>query len=201
MHVSGGSQAVTAQGLGPCGEGLRGFESHPPHMLSFIMKAGKLKEIKRAGWIRIGIEDAESVACHTFRVALIAMLLGDYMNLNTEKLMKMALLHDLAEVITGDITPHDVEKRDKMKMEEMAMKKLLLDELKNREYYNLWKEFMEGKSREAELLHQIDKFEMILQAYEYSKKYDKKLLEEFFNEKNKIKEKILIELLNTAKSI
>lgn len=45
------------------------------------------------------------------------------------------------------------------------------------------------------MLHQIDKFEMILQAYEYMKKYRLEELKEFLKEKEKIKEEVLLKLL------
>ncbi len=40
-------------------------------------------------------------------MALMAMVLGDRQDLDTLKLVKMCLIHDLSEVIAGDITPHD----------------------------------------------------------------------------------------------
>ncbi|KAA0001413.1 MAG: HD domain-containing protein [Thermoplasmata archaeon] len=82
-------------------------------ILLLAIKAGKLKGIKRKGWLRIGIEKVESVACHSYRVAFLAMLIGDALNLNVEKMLKMALLHDLAEATTGDITPYDMKREKK----------------------------------------------------------------------------------------
>jgi len=40
-------------------------------ILLLAKKAGKLKEIKRGGWLRVGIGKAESVACHSYRVAFL----------------------------------------------------------------------------------------------------------------------------------
>jgi len=94
-------------------------------MLSLIITAGKLKGIKRKGWVRIGIKDAESVACHVYRVAFISMILGDMLSLDCEKLIKMALLHDLAEAIVGDITPYEMKEKERKEIERKAMEKLL----------------------------------------------------------------------------
>jgi len=59
----------------------------------------------------------------------------------------------------------------------------------------LWEEYVKNESKESKLLHQIDKFEMILQAYEYMKKYRLEELKEFLKEKEKIKEEVLLKLL------
>ncbi len=204
------------QGLGPCGAGLRGFElagatKIPPPACIFIsfhfsfmhkilllaVQAGKLKGVKRKGWLRVGIEQPENVACHSYRVAFLAMLIGDALNLDTEKMMKMALLHDLAEAMIGDITPHDMAKKDKMEREEAMMKKLLQG---FEEYYRIWREFVEGKSKEAEIMQQIDKVEMILQAHEYAAKYGKEKLEEFLKEEENIMHPFLISLLEEMKN-
>jgi len=166
-------------------------------ILLLAMQAGKLKEIKREGWLRAGIEQPENVACHSYRAAFLAMLIGDALNLNTEKMLKMALLHDLAEAMIGDITPHDMEREEKMEREEAIMKKLLQD---FEEYYRIWREFVEGKSKEAEIMQQIDKLEMILQAHEYAAKYGRKKVEEFLGEEKNIAHPFLISLLEEIKS-
>lgn len=167
-------------------------------ILSLILKAGKLKEMKRKGWLRYGI-DGESVASHIYRVAIISMIVGEKLGLNVEKLLKMALLHDICEADIGDITPHDMEKKEKIEIERREMKGLA-ESIGKREYYELWDEFVEGKSKEGRLLQEIDKFEMILQAYEYEKKYGKNL-EEFKKEERNIKNPLLISLLEEIKKL
>lgn len=79
---------------------------------------GKLKKIKRAGWIRHCIPNPETVADHSFRTAFIAMILGDILKLDTAKLMRMALIHDIAEIVTGDITPdNNITNKEKQEKE------------------------------------------------------------------------------------
>lgn len=166
-------------------------------IVSFLKKAGKLKEIKREGWLRVGIKNAESVASHSYRVSLIAMVVGDKLNLNVEKLLKMALLHDLAEAKIGDITPYEMKKEEKIELERKAMKDILYN---FDEYFNLWIEYIEGESEEARLLQEIDKFEMILQAYEYGEKYGMEKIKEFLEEKENIRHPFLKELLSILSS-
>ncbi len=158
------------------------------------MKAGKLKEIKRKGWARIGIKK-ESVADHSYRVALIAMLVGDRLGMDVEKMMKMALLHDVAECIIGDITPHEMEKEEKIEMERNAMRELAKEI--GMKYYRLWEEFVEGKSEEAKILQEIDKFEMILQAREYAELLPENKLKEFLEEEKHIQHPFLKKLIKS----
>ena len=78
-------------------------------ILQFIINVGKLKRKKRKGWtILHKIKDSESTADHSFRLAVLAWALGrEKKNLNLEKVVKMALLHDLCEVYAPDETPYD----------------------------------------------------------------------------------------------
>jgi 5'-deoxynucleotidase YfbR-like HD superfamily hydrolase len=72
-------------------------------LLEFLRNAGDLKMIPRTGWVQAGIKEPESVADHSFRMTLLAMVLSDQMGLDTEKVVRMALIHDLAESRTGDL--------------------------------------------------------------------------------------------------
>ena len=71
-----------------------------------------LKSVRRAGWVsKVKVENAESVADHTFSMATMAMLLSDMLGFNTQRVIKMVLIHDLAESIVGDYMPGDVSAR------------------------------------------------------------------------------------------
>ncbi|MBI5859248.1 MAG: HD domain-containing protein, partial [Nitrosarchaeum sp.] len=75
-------------------------------ILDFFNTSANLKKIPRQGWIdKLSIDNPESVADHTFSMAMMGMIFSDLENYDTEKILKMILLHDLAESITGDITP------------------------------------------------------------------------------------------------
>ena len=141
---------------------------NPSHLLDFLISAGRLKTIERTGWVESGIESAESVADHSYRTALAAMVLSDSLGLDTGKAMRMALLHDLAEAETGDITP-SMKQDNHQQMEDRAMEKMLdtLDEPLSGLYLETWREYQEKTSPESKLVHDMDKIEMVLQAYEY----------------------------------
>ncbi|MCD6403316.1 MAG: HD domain-containing protein [Candidatus Aenigmarchaeota archaeon] len=146
----------------------------------------KLKKLKRSGWVKKAkIRNVETVASHSYGVALLSMILSDLKGYDTEKVLKMALLHDLPESLTGDFMPEEISKLEKTSEENEAMEKILSTLSKNlrEEYSKVWKELQEGKSKEAKLVRKVDKLDMKLQALFYSKEFKekKKLLKEFLN--------------------
>jgi 5'-deoxynucleotidase len=164
----------------------------------------QLKSVKRAGWVsKVKIKDAESVADHTFSTCAVAMLLSDTLGLDTEKAMKMAILHDLAESIVGDYMPGDVSARQKLAQEKKAMKSILsgLPRKAKTEYEKIWAEYLHNKTDVARFIHRIDKLEMALQASRYAKQgHAAKLLAPFFESARTAvgdKGDIVSEILNT----
>ena len=143
----------------------------------FIVESQKLKDEHRRGWkLKAGIKSPESVADHTYGVAMLSMLLADKMGLDAEKCIKMALLHDLSEVITGDLMPG--ENNNKREEDNIAMRRLLklLPDKLARQYLAIWNDFRLNKSKEALLVHELDKLEMVIQAYRYKGQGTKKEL-------------------------
>ncbi|XP_048063466.1 HD domain-containing protein 2 isoform X2 [Megalobrama amblycephala] len=98
--------------------------------------------------------------------------------------MKLALVHDLAECIVGDIAPADnVSKAEKHRREKEAMVHItgLLDDGLRKEIYSLWEEYENQSSPEAKLVKELDQLEMIIQAHEYEELEGKPgRLQEFF---------------------
>lgn len=155
--------------------------------LDFFKIVGKSKRLLRSGWVREKVKDPESVAEHSFRVGVLAMVLSDKFGytLNKEKLMKMALLHDLAEVITGDIIVErwdiiDVNKRkEKERLEKKGIRKIFNKIGQGDEYVAIFEEMIGRLTPEAKIFFQLDKLEMAFQALEYEEEQGKNL-EEFF---------------------
>jgi putative hydrolase of HD superfamily len=169
-------------------------------ILDFLNIAANLKTIPRQGWIdKLSIKNPESVADHTYSMAIIGMILSDSQKYNTEKILKMILLHDLAESITGDFTPEQKSK-EKIILEDKTFEKILkhLPENLQKQYHHIWKEYKKNDSKEANFVHQIDKFEMALQAKIYSEQ--NKSLEElqtfFDSAQNEISDPNILKLFN-----
>jgi len=158
-------------------------------ILDFFKNSANLKNIPRQGWIdKLSISNPESVSDHSYSMAIMCMIISDLRNLNSEKILKMALLHDLAESIIGDFTPEQINKEKKKKLENNAFEKItknLPKQIKSK-YLEIWFEYQDNTSPEAKLIHQIDKLEMVLQAKIYQKNgYGNEKIESFFNSAKK----------------
>ena len=166
------------------------------NLLDFLLTAGKLKTIPRTGWVESGVENPESVADHSYRTALTAMVLSDDMGLDTYRVMRMALLHDLTEAEMGDVTPM-MKLENHLEQENQVMKIILevFSEPLRQLYWETWLDYQEKKSPESILVHDADKIDMIIQAYEYQQKTPNDKLERFWHamvspERNNIVEQI-----------
>ncbi len=155
----------------------------------FFQKVLELKNIPRQGWKeKLGINNPESVADHSYSTTVMSMILSDLEGLNSEKIIRMALLHDLAESVIGDITPDHITKNEKICKENLAMKQILknLSSKITGQYLEIWNEYQKNFTEEAILLHSIDKLEMAFQAKFYQDKgISKEKLQTFFNTANK----------------
>ena len=159
-------------------------------LLKFMTLVGKLKSTKRTGWVYRGVTAPESVSDHMYRMAIMSFLLcgsNKGININRDHCIKLALVHDMAECIVGDITPFDgVSKEEKHKRERTAMEHLssLVGEEVGKEFFSLWQEYEVQQTEEAKFVKDLDRFEMILQAHEYEESEDKSgtgWLQEFFD--------------------
>ncbi|PIR71751.1 MAG: hypothetical protein COU43_00795 [Candidatus Nealsonbacteria bacterium CG10_big_fil_rev_8_21_14_0_10_37_25] len=169
-------------------------------IFNFLIEVGKLKRMPRRGWVINQIKKPESIAEHIFRAAIMGWILGkEKTGLNVERLLKMALIHDLCEIYAGDETPYDsILPKNKKKLRELmktwprfpssererkiyskhqrekkSLKKLVTGLPKNfkNEILNLWLDYESCLTPEGRFLHQADRMENFLQAYEYWKKY------------------------------
>lgn len=141
-------------------------------LLPVLEAAAGLKGLRRAGWVRVGIPDPESVADHSFRLALMAMLFGPRLGLNVDKMIRLALIHDLAEARIGDLTPADrVTSQEKRERERVAFGQIIDGLPEGTSLDDLWREYEAEASPEARIVRQLDKLEMALQALEYERQY------------------------------
>ncbi len=128
-----------------------------------------LKRLLRQGWLRVGVaeERCESVADHSFGVALLSLFLAHrhFPALDPGRIARIALLHEIGEIDAGDITPHDgIDPEEKRRREAASVRRVLSPLAGGDGLIALWKEFEEGASPEARLVRQMDKLEMALQA-------------------------------------
>jgi putative hydrolase of HD superfamily len=140
------------------------------NLVKFLELTGVLKRTPRAGWVDVGVYQPESVADHTFRTAFLCMLYADMEAVDSLKLVRMALIHDIPEAIIGDLMPSQ-KTTETRENEKTAMNDILglLPETQRETYLADWNEYQEGKTKEAKAVQQLEKIEMALQAKEYEK--------------------------------
>ena len=141
-------------------------------ILDFFKTALNLKNITRQGWVdKLSLKHPESVADHSYSMAIMGMIISDLENYNSEKMLKMILLHDLAESKIGDITPEEMTPENKIKIENKSFNEIInqLPESIKSQYLEIWQEYQNNSSKESLFVHQIDKLEMALQAKIYQK--------------------------------
>lgn len=175
-------------------------------IIEIYFQINHLKHLFRQGWLRRGIPEdkCESVGDHSFAVALFGMLIAKkhFPRLDTTKILKMSLIHELGEIDGGDITPFDgINRKEKHVLEEKGVRKIFANFPEGEEYINLWLEYEDSKSAEAKFVKQIDKLEMGMQAAVYAKQYGKDLDEFIESAREALEDEKLINLLNELKKI
>jgi putative hydrolase of HD superfamily len=170
-------------------------------LLGLVQFAAKLKSLPRTGWLDRGLDAlrVESVADHSFGVALLAWVCAlqrqaEGAAIDPERVLKLALIHDLAEAETGDWTPYDgaaipgehdpaarrafLEARHsrdpnrratKRAQEDAVMRTLLatLPGATRSALAELWDELHLAESPEAQFVRQVDRLETFLQSRLY----------------------------------
>lgn len=130
--------------------------------ISFLNKIEKLKCNTRHSWTSSGRQ--ESVAEHSWRLAVMAMLCADeYPDLDINKVVRMCLIHDLGEAVTGDI-PSFYKTEQNEKEEETALASLLsaLPECYKNEFADLFTEMNALETSEAKLFKALDNMEALV---------------------------------------
>lgn len=134
-------------------------------VLTFLRAAERLKTVTRSGWTSEG--QRESVAEHTWRLCLMAMLLyGKVTGIDLARLLKMCLIHDLGEAIRGDVpAPAQQVGLSKAGEERSDLLELTasLPASLRQEIIELWDEYEAAASAEARVAKGLDKLETILQ--------------------------------------
>lgn len=139
-------------------------------LLSFIYLSERLKMELRHSWLSDGRE--ESVAEHVWRVSLMVMLFHPYLDkkIDVEKALKMSVIHDLAEVITGDIPYFMTPEGSKAKRQKIIDEEKAIESIKNElksvvgdEIEELWIEYEKNETYEAKFVRALDKIEAQMQ--------------------------------------
>lgn len=142
--------------------------------MRFYLLATQLKYKIRSGWNKthwnVSKERLESIAEHVYGTCILALSIDSEFktDLDINKVIKMLVLHELGEVIIGDITPFDnITPEEKMKREHEAMKAVIGNLVNQQEFLSLLIEFDAKQTKEAIFAYQCDKLEADIQAKVY----------------------------------
>ncbi|WP_141557016.1 HD domain-containing protein [Bacillus pseudomycoides] len=143
------------------------------NILKVIALAEKLKYEMRHSWLSNGRQ--ESVAEHTWRMSLMAVLVQPYLDkeVNMEKLLKMVIIHDLVEAEARDIPAFDTMNSEQLQLQKQENEQKAILNIKHTlegplgdELYNLWIEFEAKETYEAKVANALDKLEVKIQHNE-----------------------------------
>lgn len=197
-------------------------------LFAFLHIVRQLKVTPRTGWLNHDISKpgmpfsimifliptntkflalVESISDHMYRMGIISMLSTDP-TLDTNRCVKLALVHDMAESIVGDITPADIHisKSEKHRREYETMKYLTgptllaaFNQSAANEIMDLWEEYENISSSEARFVKDVDKFELIFQTLEYEREFQgQKDLSVFLSVREQIKSQQVSEWADAA---
>jgi putative hydrolase of HD superfamily len=133
-------------------------------IIDFLFEAGMLKRTPRSGWQFLG-SGAESVADHLFRSAMIALVLSRLdRGVDADRVIRMALVHDLPEARTGDL--NYMNQRYVRADEPSAIDDLVAGLPFGDELRELLEEYRGEATPEARVAHDADQLELLLQLKE-----------------------------------
>lgn len=176
--------------------------SKEKRVIDYYVLCNRLKDVIRTGWNNWKVERnrIESVAEHIFGVQMLALAMkSEYeYDIDIEKVIYMLAIHELGEILIGDLTQFEITKGEKEKIEHAAVHRILASLLDGEDIEALYLEFDAKKTPEAMFAYQCDKLECDLQ----SKLYDQELCVNLNNQMdNPIAEnKMVKELLESGES-
>ena len=145
-------------------------DDRPDSLLRLIWRTERLESFPRTGWQVCGVSDPESVAAHSFGVAVIALWLADHIDrpVNTELVLRIALIHDLPEAMLTDL-PRPVKERLGPQVcrdaEDQAAQDLFDPDLSHWRSHH--RDYVAAQSLEAQLVKSADKIQMLAKALQY----------------------------------
>lgn len=168
-------------------------------MIEALLEALRLKALPRAGWVRVGVEQPESVAAHSWGVAwLVLVLLPE--GLDLQRALIYAVLHDLPEVRTGDLTPHDgIAPHAKAAAEHEAMIGLCAPLSRGAALRGAWEAYEAQADPESRFVRQLDRLDMALQAVAYGRSSGAPLAEFLESAATVITDPLLVPLLEALR--
>lgn len=148
-------------------------------VFNFLQQVGNLKFSYRFG-AHPKMAHKESVAAHSWRLSMMVMVLLEdlKLDLNRQKCLELAIVHDIVESIAPDIdfvliAKGKITKDYKLEKEKEAIEKLklMLSDRVGDNLLNLWYEYAKKETREARFVYAMDKLETLSTLLEFGFEY------------------------------
>lgn len=137
----------------------------PETIENIIDVLGQQKSLKRPCWQKFDVSDPESNPDHSFGICMLIIMFAPD-NLNKGHCMELAIVHDMAEIHNKEFTLGEISPCEKKHLEKKGMRQIS-QEVKNHEFFELFKEFMAQETPEAKFVRAVDKLETVLTAKHY----------------------------------
>ena len=149
---------------------------------NFIEIIGKVKDLRRSGWLKRNVPSPESDGDHMFSTAFLVLLLSPKYQVNKCHCLELALTHDLQEIIAGDPEKKKKTEAEKYDSELKAMTEIS-QKLNMPELVDWFKEFEAKQTPESLFVKSLDKLDTCLTAayYDRTRNSEPKVWQEFSN--------------------
>lgn len=176
--------------------------SKAENVVRYFVLCNRLKNTIRTGWKdwHVKRERLESVAEHIYSVQMLALAMhSEYQyDVDIKKVIMMLAVHELEEILIGDLTQFQITKEEKIKIGHQAVEEVLSGLLNKNQIKELIDEFDERKTPEALFAHYCDKLECDLQSKMYDEEHCVDLNDQEGN--RTLENKLVQELLQTGMS-
>lgn len=158
----------------------------PDEIIDAVQALDPLCDLPRTGWVLRGVASPESLAAHSYGVAMVSMFLCDHLRkdgheIDGERVLRMALLHDVAEAKTGDVPMP--QKTPEMKRALSDLEDAIVNQMLPPPYPETWRA-LERDDLEARIVHAADKIQMMIKLLTYEQQGRGALREFWENPRN-----------------
>jgi 5'-deoxynucleotidase YfbR-like HD superfamily hydrolase len=161
----------------------------------------RLKRLRRAGWLRCDVHQPESVAGHSWGISwLVLNLLPKELNLS--QALAYAALHDLPEVRTGDLMPHEVSSiHEKHENEREAMRAICANLSRGSALLSIWEQYERQSDPESKFVRQLDRLDMAIQATAYHQQGERDMMAFVDSAESDINDASLLQIITALRTI
>ena len=151
--------------------------SNAQKIIDLYFVTNKLKKVLRQGWLYWQVEETrvESIAEHIYGTLMLAVSIcaNTHQDVNLYKVALMLALHEVEEIVIGDVTMFDSERLVSKKEDgKKAVEEIFKDCINKNEFLDIISEFEKCETKEAKFAKACDKFEADLQAYLYRNNFN-----------------------------